>query len=86
MVNDLGALRKLASAYSKSQTFIFIEEVINNKVHYYNGYIIKVHTDMILFYDSKLKQEFPILLETIKLMTPSRNEGGDDGKRRNNQR
>ncbi len=74
MVEDLGELRKIARAYSKNRTFVFVEEVISGKVHYYNGYINSVKPDMIVFHDVQLNKEFPILLETIKLLTPSRRE------------
>ncbi len=65
---------KLARAYSKSKTFTYIKEVINNRSTFYNGYIVKVMTDMIVFYDIILKREFPILLETIEVIEPSRKE------------
>ncbi len=74
MVENLGELRKIASAYSKSKTFVFVEELISGKIHYYNGYILGIKTHMLIFYDIRLKKEFPILLETIKLLTPSRME------------
>ena len=67
---------KLARAYSKSKTFTYIKEIINNRSTFYNGYIIKVMTDMLIFYDIILKREFPILLETIEVLEPSRKEEG----------
>lgn len=79
MVSDIGELRKIAQAYSKNQTFVFIEEIINNKTIYYNGYILKVFDDMVLFQDCKIKKEFPILLETIKFIKPSVKEEKRDG-------
>lgn len=77
MVNDIGEMRKIARAYSKNKTFVFVEEFINGKVSYYNGYITDVKTDMLIFLDSILDREFPILLEYIKLIKPSRKK--EDG-------
>jgi len=79
---ELSELRKIAKAYSEASTFVFIEEAINEKNSYYNGYIISVKTDMIIFYDTLLKKEFPILLEHIKLIKPSRKE--ENGEKRFN--
>jgi len=70
---------KLARAYSKSKTFTYIKEIINNRPSFYNGYIVKVMTDMIVFYDIVLKREFPTLLETIEVIEPSRKREGEDG-------
>lgn len=71
---ELGELKKISEAYCKNKTFVFVEELVNNKKTYYNGYIISVKDDMILFYDSCLKKEFPILLECLNLIKPSRKQ------------
>lgn len=79
MMNDISELRRIALAYSKLKTFVFVEELINFKKSYYNGIILKVYDNMILFYDEKLKKEFPILFESINLLKPSNKKEGENG-------
>ncbi len=71
---DIGEIRKSAELYSKQKTYTYIKETINERTNFYNGFVVKVCTDMIIFYDLILKREIPILLETIKVIEPSRRE------------
>jgi len=73
-VSDIGELKRLAQAYSDNKTFVFIEEVIRGKSRYWNGTIISVKEDMILFNDFESKREIPILLDMIKTIGPSNKE------------
>ena len=66
--------RKRAKAYSKEKTFTYIKEVVNNRENFYNGFIDKVHDDMIIFFDIILKREFPILFDAIEVIEPSRKD------------
>ena len=72
MTRDIGQTRKLAKAYSENKTFTYVKELVNGRINFYNGFVVKVHTDMILFYDEVFKKEIPILLETIEVIEPSR--------------
>lgn len=75
---DCGELKKIAEAYSKNKTFVFIEEETFGKKRYYNGHIISVKEDIILFKDSKIPNEFPILLERISYLNPSNKKEAED--------
>ena len=67
--------RKRAKAYSKEKTFIYVKEVMpSGRENFYNGFIIKFHNDMIIFYDLVLKKDFPILFGSIEVIEPSRKE------------
>jgi hypothetical protein len=77
---DLGQIKKLAEVYSKNKTFTYIKEKINVRINFYNGFVVKVYDDMILFYDKLSKKEFPILFETIEVIEPSRREEVEDGR------
>jgi len=74
MVNDINEVRKTAKLYSELKTLTFILEKINKQESYYNGYVRIVRDDMLTFYDLELKREIPILLETIKIIAPSKKE------------
>jgi len=78
-INDLGELRKIAKAYSKNKTFVFVEEVVSGRSAFYNGYVLSVKEDLIVFFDKILNKEFPIILETIRLIKPSKKE--EDGRK-----
>lgn len=67
MMVNRSELRQRAELYSKTKTFVcIIEKLPSGKVHFYHGFIIKVHDDFIVLKDRKLPQPFPILFESIE--------------------
>jgi len=67
--------KKRAEIYQKQKTFIFIEETVpSGRTNFYNGFILEVHEDMIVFFDIVLKTNFPILLDGVKVMEPSKKD------------
>jgi len=74
-MRDINEIKKRAEIYSKSQTLSFISETMpSGRKNFYNGFIIKIHTDMLIFFDIVIKKEFPILLENIEIIEPSKKE------------
>jgi len=75
MTRDNSEWKKRAEAYSKAHTFTFIKETTpNGRENFYNGFVVKVYNDMLIFFDIILKKEFPILFESIEVIEPSRKD------------
>ncbi len=78
-MGDIGEIKKIANVYSKLKTYTFIIEIApSGREKYYNGYVIKVCDDMLIFFDEKLQKEIPILLDYIRAIEPSRKKEGED--------
>jgi len=68
-------IKKRAGAYSKEKTFTYIKEIMpDGKEFFYNGFIKKVYDDVIIFFDIVLKRDFPVLIESIEIIEPSRKD------------
>jgi len=75
MKRDINETRKRARIYSNENTFCYIKEITpNSRESFYNGFIHKVKDDLLVFFDVVLKKEFPILLESIEVIEPSRKD------------
>lgn len=68
--------KQKAKIFLEENTYTFIKTYGNS---YYNGYIIKLKEEYILFKDDKLG-EFPILYSDIKLIAPSRTNGSGNNE------
>ena len=74
-VREINEIQKRATAYSKEKTFTYVKEIMpNGRENFYNGFIKKVDRHLIIFFDIVLKKEFPILLESIEVIEPSRKD------------
>ena len=72
---NLEELRKRAEAYRIAETFVFAKEVTSQRIRLYNGYITKVHEDLIIIFDIEDKREIPLPVDFIVMLEPSeRNE------------
>jgi len=79
MRREIEEIRKRAEVYSREKVFTFVLEIApSGRKNFYNGYVISIKTDMIVFFDSKLNMEIPILLDYIEVIEPSKNEVKDD--------
>ncbi len=59
-------LRERAEIYLKQKTFVnIVEKSPSGKIRYYNGFILNIFDDLIMFKDHKLPQQFPIPLNSI---------------------
>jgi len=74
MTGQITEYKKRAEAYSKSRTFTYVKEVVRGRESFYNGFVVEVHSDMIVFFDIVLKKEFPVRFESIKVIEPSRKD------------
>jgi len=68
-------IKKRVEAYHSQNTFSYIKEIMpKGRENFYNGFVVKVHDDLIIFFDIVLKKEFPILFESIEVIEPSRKD------------
>lgn len=67
-------VKKRAELFSKDKTHVFIIEETPGRTRYWNGYVVRVEDHIIVFFDMKINKEFPILLESIKLLEVHRDE------------
>jgi len=74
MRREITFIKKRAEDYLNSNTFTYIKEVINGRENFYNGFVIKVYYDLLVFFDIKLKREFPIRYESIEVIEPSKKD------------
>lgn len=74
MKREIDELRKRAKTYSTAKTFSYVKEAINGRENFYNGFVVKVFEDMIIFFDIVLKKEFPILFESLIVIEPSKKD------------
>lgn len=73
MIININDNRQKAKAYSESKTFTFIQEKLpSGKSYYYNGFILEVKEDMVIFFDVTILREFPVLLDKIEVIEPSK--------------
>ena len=75
MTRDINEMRERARIYSKEKTFTYVKETLpSGRENFYNGFIIKVSDEMIIFFDLVLKKEFPIMLDCLEVIEPSRKD------------
>jgi hypothetical protein len=61
---DVNENKKRAELYLKEKVFVFLREFSPDRdVRFYNGFITKINTDSIMFFDIELKREFPVYLD-----------------------
>lgn len=65
-----------AVLYSETKQYSFIiERQPNGKPFMYNGYILKVNKDSIIFKDDLITNEIAILIDSIETLEPSKRRG-----------
>ena len=74
MKEDIGDIRERGKDYLKYKTLTYIKEVIKGRENFYNGFVVSVHTDLIVFFDIIIKREFPIQLDAIEVLEPSKKD------------
>lgn len=65
-------IKKIGNIYLKQKTFLYLKEVIKDRENFYNGFLVKIYEDMIVFFDVIMEKEFPILNQNIVVLEPSK--------------
>ena len=59
-------IQDLIKLYHEQQTFVFLKKILpSGREYFFVGFITKIHTEFIEFFDIKYKKEFPILIMSI---------------------
>ena len=67
--------KRRAESFCTSKTFSYVKEILRaDRENFYNGFIVKVFDDMIIFFDIVIKREFPILIDDIEVIEPSKKD------------
>lgn len=70
---DTSEVRKTAQIYLTAKTFTFIKEMnTSGEINFYNGYVVKIHDDFIVFQDRIIPNPIPIPLDRIIKIDVSR--------------
>lgn len=68
-------MKELVKIYFIHKTYVYLRELHpSGEVKWYNGFIIKLHDDFLIFQDRKISQPFPVLYESIIKLEPSEEE------------
>lgn len=72
---DFNDEKKRISLYFKEHTFVYIKEILpRNRANFYNGFITNYSSQdyFLTFFDVVLKKQFPITLNSIAVIEPSK--------------
>lgn len=74
MKESLSSLRTRAEVYMDNESMVFVIEKYKDRERFYNGFIVKVHDDMIVIFDSKIEKEIPLPIDFISMLEISERE------------
>ena len=70
---DVSETRKIATMYQVAKTFTFIKEINTaGETNFYNGYVLGIHDDFIVFQDRIISNPIPIPIDHIIKIDVSR--------------
>ena len=72
MGRDILEIKKRAEAFKSSFTFTYIKEIVSGRENWYNGFIVNIHDDLLVFFDIVMKKEFVVLLKDLIVVEPSK--------------
>jgi len=75
-------IKETAQAFYEHQIKTHIQQrQTDGSVFNYNGFILKIYSDMILLQDDKIRDPFPILFSSIVNINPSKIKEVGDGQK-----
>ena len=70
---EISETRKTAEMYLAAKTFTFIKELNTaGEINLYNGYVLEIHDDFIVFQDRIIRNPIPIPIDHITKIDVSR--------------